>query len=86
MTGESGTGNRWRDRRRAAVCARHVTVGADRTAAVEKPRLYRELGDIFAVKLPHNRWCGFKALRERREPHVASLTIRPVLLIDERRR
>jgi len=27
---------------------------------------YRVLGDIFAVALrPHNRWGGFKALRER---------------------
>jgi general secretion pathway protein A len=36
------------------------------------------------VKLvPHNRWCGFKALRERWKAHVASSRIRPVLLIDE---
>ncbi len=41
-------------------------------------------GDIFAVKLaPHNRWCGFKALRERWKAHVASARIRPVLLIDK---
>jgi general secretion pathway protein A len=45
---------------------------------------YRELGDLFAVKLaPHNRWCGFKALRERWKNHMASARIRPVLLIDE---
>jgi general secretion pathway protein A len=36
------------------------------------------------VKLaPHNRWGGFKALRERWKAHVASSRIRPVLLIDE---
>jgi general secretion pathway protein A len=36
------------------------------------------------VKLaPHNRWCGFKALRERWKTHVASSRIRPMLLIDE---
>jgi hypothetical protein len=36
------------------------------------------------VKLvPHNRWCGFKALRERWKAHVASSRIRPVLLIDQ---
>jgi type II secretory pathway predicted ATPase ExeA len=36
------------------------------------------------VKLtPHNRWYGFKALRERWKAHVASSRIRPVLLIDE---
>jgi general secretion pathway protein A len=56
---------------------------------IERPQskshdFYRELGDIFAVKLvPHNRWCGFKALRERWKAHVASSRIRPVLLIDE---
>ena len=45
---------------------------------------YRELGDIFAVKLaPPNRWGGFKALRERWKTHVASSRIRPVLLVDE---
>jgi DNA transposition AAA+ family ATPase len=45
---------------------------------------YRELGDIFAVKLtPSNRWGGFKALRERWKAHVASSRIRPVLLVDE---
>ena len=50
----------------------------------KSPDFYRELGDIFAVKLaPHNRWCGFKALRERWKAHVASSRIRPVLLIDE---
>ncbi len=56
---------------------------------IERPQsrtadFYRELGDIFAVKLaPHNRWCGFKALRDRWKTHVASSRIRPVLLVDE---
>ena len=45
---------------------------------------YRELGDVFTVKLrPSNRWGGFKALRERWKAHVASTRIKPVLLIDE---
>jgi len=36
------------------------------------------------VKLtPHNRWAGFKALRDRWKTHVASSRIRPVLLVDE---
>jgi general secretion pathway protein A len=36
------------------------------------------------VKLaPHNRWGGFKALRERWKTHVASSRIRPVLLVDK---
>jgi general secretion pathway protein A len=45
---------------------------------------YRELGDIFAVKLsPANRYGGFKVLRERWRAHLASSRIKPVLLIDE---
>jgi len=45
---------------------------------------YRELGDVFAVPLrPHNRWGGFKALRERWLAHLQSCRRRPVLLIDE---
>jgi type II secretory pathway predicted ATPase ExeA len=45
---------------------------------------YRELGDIFAVALrPHNRWGGFKALRELWFAHMETTHRRPVLLIDE---
>jgi len=45
---------------------------------------YRELGDLFAVPLrPHNRWNGFKALRERWQAHMDGCRTRPVLLIDE---
>src|SRR5579862_8057935 len=45
---------------------------ADVTVAkLERPTsgvadLYREMGDLFGLALkPHNRWAGFKALRER---------------------
>lgn len=45
---------------------------------------YRELGDLFAVELrPHNRWMGFKALRNRWLAHLDATRMRPVLLIDE---
>lgn len=45
---------------------------------------YREMGDIFGVALrPHNRWGGFKALRELWIAHVETTHRRPVLLIDE---
>ena len=45
---------------------------------------YREMGDLFAVALkPHNRWGGFKALRERWLAHLEATLLRPVLLIDE---
>jgi general secretion pathway protein A len=45
---------------------------------------YRELGDVFGVPLrPHNRWGGFKALRERWLGHLESCRRRPLLLVDE---
>ena len=45
---------------------------------------YRELGQLFGVALtPHNRWAGFKALRQRWLTHVEATRYRPVLLIDE---
>lgn len=46
--------------------------------------LYRELGDVFAVPLkPHNRWGGFKALRDRWLAHMETTRRRAVLLVDE---
>lgn len=45
---------------------------------------YREMGEMFGVGLrPHNRWGGFKSLRERWIAHLESVRLRPVLLIDE---
>jgi general secretion pathway protein A len=45
---------------------------------------YREMGDLFKVSLkPHNRWGGFKVLRECWKAHIDSTLIRPILLIDE---
>lgn len=45
---------------------------------------YREMGELFGVPLrPHNRWCGFKALRQTWQEHLEHLRLRPVLLIDE---
>ena len=45
---------------------------------------YRELGELFGVALrPHNRWGGFKSLRERWLAHLESTRLRPVLIIDE---
>jgi type II secretory pathway predicted ATPase ExeA len=86
ISGEPGTGKSVALR---VVAQRLSTLRDVVVGVIERPQskssdFYRELGDIFAVKLaPHNRWCGFKALRERWKAHVASSRIRPVLLIDE---
>jgi type II secretory pathway predicted ATPase ExeA len=86
ITGESGTGKSVALRIVAGRLAllRDVTVGVLERPQSKGADFDRELGDIFAVKLtPHNRWGGFKALRERWKGHVASSRIRPVLLVDE---
>lgn len=63
---------------------RDVVVGA-----VDHPQsgvldFYRELADLFGVAMPlHNRWAGFKALRQRWSDHIGSTLMRPVLIIDE---
>ena len=45
---------------------------------------YRELGSLFSIQLsPHNRWAGFKLLRERWQAHIDSALFRPVLIVDE---
>jgi general secretion pathway protein A len=86
VTGESGTGKSVALRIVAArlQALRDVMVGVIERPQSKSPDFYRELGDIFAVKLtPHNRWGGFKALRERWKTHVASSRVRPMLLVDE---
>src|SRR5208283_3311180 len=86
ITGESGTGKSVALRIVAGRLAtlRDVTVGVIERPQSKSGDFYRELGDIFAVKLaPHNRWGGFKALRERWKTHVAYSRIRPVLLVNE---
>ncbi len=86
ITGESGTGKSVALRIVAGRLAalRDVSVGVIERPQSRTADFYRELGDLFAVKLaPHNRWGGFKALRERWKSHVASSRIRPVLLVDE---
>ncbi len=86
ITGESGTGKSVALRIVAGRLStlRDVTLGVIERPQSKSSDFYRELGDIFSVKLaPHNRWGGFKALRERWKTHVASSRIRPVLLVDE---
>ena len=86
ISGESGTGKSVALRIVAQRLAtlRDVVVGAVERPQSKSADFYRELGDIFSVKLrPSNRWGGFRALRERWKAHVASTCIKPVLLIDE---
>ena len=63
---------------------RELTVGAIAHPSSNLADFYREMGDLFGVELkPHNRWGGFKALRERWLAHLDGTLMRPVLLIDE---
>jgi type II secretory pathway predicted ATPase ExeA len=86
ISGESGTGKsvalRIVAERLAAL--RDVVVGVFERPQSKNADCYRQLGDIFSVKLsPSNRWGGFKALRERWRSHLAAARIKPVLLVDE---
>lgn len=86
ITGDPGTGKSvaLRILSERLKTLRDVVVGV-----VERPQskvsdFYRELGEIFQVKLsPANRYGGFKLLRERWRSHVESHLFRPVLLVDE---
>jgi general secretion pathway protein A len=84
--GDPGTGKSVALRLLADRLARlpDVTVGVISHPQSNLADLYRELGDVFAVPLrPHNRWGGFKALRERWLAHLETTRRRVVLLIDE---
>lgn len=61
-----------------------VTVGVLSRPQSGLSDFYRELGEVFGVELrPHNRWGGYKALRERWKTHTDASLLRPVLLVDE---
>jgi general secretion pathway protein A len=63
---------------------RDIQIGSLTHPSAKLSDFYRELGDIFGVPLnAHNRWQGFKNLRERWFHHVESTLMRPVLFIDE---
>lgn len=86
IRGESGTGKsvalRIVAERLAAL--RDVVVGVLERPQSKTADFYRELGEIFSVKLsPSNRYGGFKALRERWRAHLSATRVKPVLLIDE---
>jgi type II secretory pathway predicted ATPase ExeA len=84
--GEPGSGKSVTLRLLADRLARlaDITVGTINHPQSNLADFYREMGDVFAVPLkPHNRWGGFKVLRERWIVHLESTRRRAVLLIDE---
>ena len=86
ISGEAGTGKSVALRVLAErlQSVRDVQVGALTHPSARLSDFYRELGELFGVSLNvHNRWHGFKSLRERWQHHLESTLMRPVLLIDE---
>jgi type II secretory pathway predicted ATPase ExeA len=86
VSGQPGTGKSVALRLLAARLAdlRDVKVGILTRPQSQISDFYREMGDLFDVKLvPSNRYGGFRALRSRWKAHVEATLMRPVLLIDE---
>jgi type II secretory pathway predicted ATPase ExeA len=86
VTGDPGTGKSATLRLLATRLAslRDVVVGSITRPQSRLADFYREMGDVFGVPLhPHNRWGGFKALRQCWHTYIESTLSRPVLLIDE---
>jgi type II secretory pathway predicted ATPase ExeA len=86
ITGDPGTGKSVALR----ILASHLSQLRDvQVGVLQRPQsaiadFYRELGQLFGVALvPHNRWAGFKALRQSWLTHVEATRYRPVVLIDE---
>jgi type II secretory pathway predicted ATPase ExeA len=67
------------------LCAlRDIKVGLLVRPHARAADFYREIGDLFGVALlPHNRWAGAKALREKWQGYIDAALFRPVLVIDE---
>jgi general secretion pathway protein A len=86
VTGEVGMGKSTAMRMLADRLSkmRDVVVGVIQRPQSKIADFYREIGEIFEVNLaPHNRWCGFKALREKWKAHLETCLARPVLIVDE---
>ena len=86
ITGDPGTGKSVVLRKLAQRLAdmRDVRVGTLTRPQSRVADFYRELGDIFDVKVTaSNRWGGFKVLREKWRAHLEASLVHPVLLVDE---
>ncbi len=86
ITGEPGTGKSVALRLLAERLhkLRDISLGAITHPSSNLADFYREMGELFGVELRvHNRWGGFKALRERWFAHLEGTLLRPVLMIDE---
>jgi general secretion pathway protein A len=86
VAGDPGTGKSVSLR----LLAQHLaTLPEAQTRVLTRPQsamsdFYRELGQLFGVPLiPHNRWAGFKGLRQTWLNYLDSSLLRPVLLVDE---
>jgi general secretion pathway protein A len=86
ITGDPGTGKSVALR----ILAAHLGALPDvQVGVLTRPQsglgdFYRELGQLFSVALvPHNRWAGFKILRQTWLTYVEATHCRPVLLVDE---
>jgi type II secretory pathway predicted ATPase ExeA len=86
VSGDPGTGKSAALR---LVAERLRRLGEIAVGEIDRPQsnlgdFYRELGDLFGVALkPHNRWAGFRTLRDRWQTHIEATLLRPLLLIDE---
>ena len=86
IAGDPGTGKSvvLRLLARRLESLRELSVGAIIHPSGKLADFYREMGELFGVELrPHNRWGGFKALRDRWLARLEGTLLKPVLLIDE---
>jgi type II secretory pathway predicted ATPase ExeA len=86
LTGDSGTGKSATLRivSKALAAVPDVAVGVLTRPQASLFDFYRELGELFGVKLsPCNRWGGTKALREGWLEHVERTGVCPALVVDE---